>query len=440
MPRKNTINRPIPIQRTTIHLLFETRSVKAPAEVILQLSPRPRVIIEFKLEPIDYEASNEMRSKQCMQIHLDGGPNIDVLVGDRWFVTSKKISNFLVPTEQPVTVINENTLMNRCKFALINFPSIWGKQDITKKLTDRTYDVTQHLILPAFPWSIEIAAVDSLMVIDHKMKLDGGSAITHFGSIEKSSGQDFCLDELEFLVEGLHLFLSFARGSYCGLAFLSARDSNDKRVWKQWGTRRVDPWHDELPTWVCGLQSEMLSPVFEGFWWRFTDRRWNKAISNVIHWYLRSNASDEPEVGIILTQSALERLCFEMIGSKSDSEKRGDWIAKALKKIGIDHHIPTKCESLMKLGKQFEWSHGPHAMVEIRNDLIHPNDQHPRVSKNAFSEAWDLGQRYIELMLLNLLGHKGQYFNRLMRGEGYGSAVEEVPWITAREALDESLP
>ena len=24
-------------------------------------------------------------------------------------------------------------------------------------------------------------------------------------------------------------------------------------------------WHDELPTWVCGLQSEMLSPVFEGF-------------------------------------------------------------------------------------------------------------------------------------------------------------------------------
>ena len=70
--------------------------------------------------------------------------------------------------------------MNRCKFALINFPSIWGKQDITKKLTDRTYDVTQHLILPAFPWSIEIAAVDSLMVIDHKMKLDGVSAINSF--------------------------------------------------------------------------------------------------------------------------------------------------------------------------------------------------------------------------------------------------------------------
>ena len=107
MPRKNTINRPIQFKEPPFTYSSETRSVKAPAEVILQLSPRPRVIIEFKLEPIDYEASNEMRSKQCMQIHLDGGPNIDVLVGDRWFVTSKKISNFLVPTEQPVTVITK---------------------------------------------------------------------------------------------------------------------------------------------------------------------------------------------------------------------------------------------------------------------------------------------------------------------------------------------
>ncbi len=255
--------------------------------------------------------------------------------------------------------------------------------------------MTQHLILPAVPWSIEITAVDSLMVIDHKMKLDGGSAITHLGSIRQLNGQDFRVRELELLVEGLHLFLSFARGSYCGLAFLSARNSNDKRVWQQWGTRRVDPWHRELPTWVCGLQSEMLTPVFEGFWRRFTDRRWNRAIANVIHWYLRSNASDLPEVGIVLTQSALERLCFETIGRKSNTENSGDWIAKALENLGIEHQIPQDCGNLVKLGRQFNWTHGPHAIVDLRNDLIHPEDRHPRLSQSVYNEAWDLGLRYI---------------------------------------------
>lgn len=435
MPSTNRINHPIVIQRTAIHLLLAERSVQAPAVAILQLSPRPRVVIEFELKSDESEASNEMRCQQVIQIRWDQGPTIDVLVGDNWHLGGGKISNILIPIEQPITVFNDNTKINKCKFSLINFPSIWGKQDIkyTKEINGKPHNfVTQHLKLRAHPWSTKITAVDSLMSLDYKLKREGGSAITHFGSVTQSNGQDFCPKELELFLKALHLFLSFARGSYCGLALLSAQDSNRKRVWQQWGTYKTEPWKRDLATWVCGLQSEMLSTVFEGFWKRFNEQIFHDTISKAIHWYLRSNESSEPEVSIILTQAALERLTFATVGEKS--QKEGDWIASALNTMEIDPQVPEHCEELVGLKEEFKWCHGPHALVDVRNDLIHPENRHGAISPEAYLETWDLGQRYIELMLLKLFDHTGQYLNRLRRGQGYQSEVEDVPWASAREA------
>ena len=194
MPSTNRINHTIVIQRTAIHLLLAERSVQAPAVAILQLSPRPRVVIEFELKSDESEASNEMRCQQVIQIRLDQGPTIDVLVGDNWHLGGGKISNILIPIEQPITVFNDNTKINKCKFSLINFPSIWGKQDIkyTKEINGKPHNVvTQYLKLRAHPWSTKITAVDSRMSLDYKLKREGGSAITHFGSVTQSNGQDF---------------------------------------------------------------------------------------------------------------------------------------------------------------------------------------------------------------------------------------------------------
>ena len=41
-----------------------------------------------------------------------------------------------------------------------------------------------------------------------------------------------------------------------------------------------------------------------------------------------------------------------------------------------------------------------------------------------YSEAWDVGQRYVELLLLKLFGYDGPYINRL---EGKFES-EMVPW------------
>lgn len=267
------------------------------------------------------------------------------------------------------------------------------------------------------------------MSLDYQMRRIGGSAITHAGSITRTDGNDFSLEELEVVLDALHLFLSFVRGSYCGLAFLSGQNSERKTVWKQWGTREVEPWHGPLSTWVCQGESEMLSAVFDGFWHRFTDPVWSDTVSQVLRWYLRSNESSEPAVGIILTQAALERLSHASEDQGTGST--GDRIAAALKGARIDPQIPSQCPELIALAQRHSWAHGPHAFVDMRNDLVHPKSKLGLVPAGAYAEIQCLGQWYIELMLLHLFGYSGRYLNRLEHKTRQGAPIRHVPWAVA---------
>ena len=249
---------------------------------------------------------------------------------------------------------------------------MWGNKDIRRcpnPANTASGLIYQRFQLEANPWFVNIIAVDSLMAVRYQLIRRGGSAITHCGTVTRVDEREFSLNDLTNLLESLHLFLSFARGSYCGLTLLSGHDSNRNRVWEQWGTCKVEPWRRELLTWVDGVSSHTLSPVFEGLWKLLNDPNQSGTISQVIHWYLRSNESIEPEVGIVLNQAALERLSSSTVGPKC-KRREGVWIAHALKRMGINPSLPTHCQVLRGLQKLRNWSHGPHAIVDIRNDLV----------------------------------------------------------------------
>lgn len=391
------------------------------------------MILDINLSSDDYPASNELQSLSTVPIRLNPKVTIDALVGDVSQFGGGKLSRTLIPSVQPLTVVNSNRRMTKCKFALINFPNLWGQDDIHRPKDPKNPTgasiVTQRLLLASNPWAVEISGHGSLMSLDFRMKREGGSAVTHAGSITRIDGGDFSLESLEHFIRALHLFLSFVRGSYCGIAFLSGRDSSGELAWQQWGTYKMEPWLRDLPTWTVFNKSEQLSSTFDGFWDNFNIKRWSDAVSKSIHWYLRSNESDESEVSIVLSQTAIERLCSTTIGPKKSGEKTGDWIARALKCMDIDHRIPLQCGELTRIAGQCGWQHGPHSLVGIRNDLVHPEAKlSGAISGDVYSEARDLSQYYIELMLLKLFRHKGQFFNRLKHRQGYASAVESVPW------------
>ena len=424
------VNQPLVLRRSSVQISLGGRAVLVPGTAILELSPRPRAVIEVD---VDYAAFNEMQERKTLKVRLEEGRLIRVMVGDSWFIRSQRASNILIPVEQPVTVIDEKKKMAKSRFALINFPSIWGAKDIkwSKKVKGEVRQfVTQSFQLQADPWSVDIRGIDRVMSNHHKMEREGGSAITHVGTIKRCDGKTFSLKELELFLEGLHLFLSFARGSYCGVTLLSGLNPSGKRVWQQWGTYKAEPYQRRLSTWLPINRSEMLSSIFAGFWNRFSGGGWNDAMSKAIHWYLRSNESNEFETSIVLTHAALERLCYAVVGVKQSRTMQGDWIAKTLNKVGIPGQIPKLCKELARLQKQLNWSGGPHALVELRNDLIHPKNKIGNTSADVYVEGWDLGQWYVELILLNSFGHKGVYANRLKRRRSKSRKFERVPWAS----------
>ncbi len=74
------------------------------------------------------------------------------------------------------------------------------------------------------------------------------------------------------------------------------------------------------------------------------------------------------------------------------------------------------------------WVRFPHAIVAMRNALIHPRQRERllRTPTMARIELQELALSYVELALLRLIDFNGFYLNRL--GEKVTGIVEAVPW------------
>ena len=93
----------------------------------------------------------------------------------------------------------------------------------------------------------------------------------------------------------------------------------------------------------------------------------------------------------------------------------------------IDTVIPAPCEELNALAEKFKLEHGPHALVEIRNSIVHPDRKIQLHSIDEYHEAKQLGTWYVELILLNMFGYTGEYACRLSEVQMAGD-TELVPW------------
>ena len=189
--------------------MLDNGFVEASAVVNLELSPRPQVIIHCEFSSSDARATNEIQTKQEVDIRLDSGVQIRAAVGNRWTLGGGKISNILILQSEPATVLEQSLSLTRCKFALLNFPHIMGQQDVVRypKRGDTSWWLSyQRFKLIARPWLIDVIAEGSTGGMHYRMTRRGGSAITHIGAITRVDGQDFLLNDLQPLLTAMHLF------------------------------------------------------------------------------------------------------------------------------------------------------------------------------------------------------------------------------------------
>ena len=418
----------------TLHLPSGPATV--PVQVRLELSPRPQVALHCELTWSEVALANEMNEVGEVIVELPTGVTTEAIVADRSAIGGGKISNDLFLRSEPATVLESGAPIAKAKFLLVNFPSVWGSDDLMRYPDPN--DKSRGFIYPRFQlrsgkWRVQIIAVDSLMGMHHRMLTSGGSALTHVCVVTQQDNQTASVQELEEFLSLLHLFFSFARGSHCGLTLLrgyAAGSPQGKRVWEQWGSYKVEPWRRNLQSWFDQLQSHTLSGTFDGIRRLLTQAANPTLLWQVFHWYLRSNESREPEVSVVLNHAALERLAFAAIGTRSGGENEGDWMAQALQWQGVDPGVPSLCPELGRLQSVHSLAHGPHALVAIRNELVHPGARLGVLPSMALDEARSLGLYYIELMLLSMSGYTGRFVNRLVRGRNYHLQRQTVPWVS----------
>ena len=257
---------------------------------------------------------------------------------------------------------------------------------------------------------IEITEDPNLSENTKSLQTDDGYAVTHTGLIRRYDGKTFCVKKAELVLRRLRAFLSFARGSACGVTLVKAVDQDGSEMILEWGTAHTEPWSKRNDTWMpITDRGDTLSQLFPGFWKLCNDQDWRDTLFTTIDWYL--NSKNGPfHVGIILAEAALESLCYKITSAKGKSVARRD-VLKALRTIGLCTTIPPSCRELKKFSEEHSQfsDEGPNAITDIRNDLVHANKKYRHISVEVQIDALRLAQWYIELILLKIFDYHGRY-------------------------------
>ena len=400
----------------------------SPAQVVLRLSPVPT--IHFDLP----ESSPEFQ-RALFDVSLKHGPMVIGLpAGQKVQVLDD--GQGLIPTSEPVAGLDTGKSLHAVRFGVVNFPDFMKPRSTESQTDNETPWNSEDLWtvhLKDNPWLVEIKPVKNRKQVHESLRKQRGFALTHWGKVTRIDGKPFPKESVQPFMATLNQFLSFARGVSCGMTLIKGLDEAGETVWEEWGVTKVKPWMGHRSC-LDILNGATLEDLFVGFGCYYRALPRDSQTDLALEWYLESNAQEALHTSIVLTQAALERLTTEKVGprakvqscTKSEKEKEGNWIARALCEVNNDLSVP---QSLRKaLGNAKSFAHGPHALVEIRNDLVHPEMKRGILSSEAYRQARKLGLWYVELLLLKLFGYRGLYSNRLTRK--WTGDVETVPWAS----------
>jgi hypothetical protein len=337
------------------------------------------------------------------------------------------------PESEPINGVgDESTEISLLIFHLFNFGDFIGTRK-KKEQVEGTYHSIECVDLNFGDWQVQLESLPSTRENIKTLKKEGGYRLTHIGVIKKVNGAYFSGNDAQNYLDSLKYFLSFAKGGWCVPICAVGFDATGSRVWESWSSPQ-EPWR--IPrSWFDRFNSIQLAILFPGFMNKLNEDEWGAALRGIIYWYLSSNFSSRGvDAGIILTQTAIERLSYEYaVKDKRLLTVKGfkdlwasDKFRILFSSLGIPLEIPNETPELQKHAKNFGWLDAQHALTEIRNSIVHPENKKCDRLNSALSDAWNLGLWYLEMGLLAICGYSGTYGNRLKKR--YIGQVEEVPW------------
>jgi hypothetical protein len=389
-------------------------------------SPRLQVAGEYGTEAIELVDRVQASNKTTLTF-TDRGITAEVLLTSYTFREPMPISATVLPGT--VSLGNHQTLRH-VTFHLINY------KDFLVPI-DNGHSFSMQAVLEAAGWRVTLTPVPRLASLMAELRDGGGYAVTHAGRLERLNGEDFSSDSGKVVLDGLHYFLSFARGTWSGPCLPVGFDSEGARRWEQWGIPNTTAFFNPS-TWFDAHNGQLLSEVFPGFHELWADPLWTPILRRAVFWYVMSNKGEAGVGAVILSQTALELLAWFVLVQTtrqlSQEEFKSLTASGRLRRLLRHFRIPCQVPGVLRhlinaRDASRPWYDGPHALTAVRNDLVHPIPASDATSIEGLGqyEAWLLGQWYLELCLLALFNHGGLYSNR-MNWDRHVGQVEPVPW------------
>jgi hypothetical protein len=425
-----TPNEPIFLESNSVSIELSGQVYSGQGEVFLHFFPSPKILIKCKWQKMDPKVGMILASDDNANPILRYNEKIipGTMVNTYVSLTAYQVSSTWRPQDESMSDLCLDTdSISRVVFHLLNFADFSGalKQDGS----GRYYT---SLLLQSKEFEVQLLSLSSTSGTVKTLDKQGGYGLTHVGSIMRPNGQNSSSTDVVDMLVALTHFFSFCRGFWCHPICPVGFSRSDEKVWKVWSSPK-DGWRFAL-SWFDKHYSSHMSCLFPGFLEKWSDKDWRDCMREAIYWYLLSNdASRGIDAGVILTQAALERFAFKycvknsrMISARDFKSKRAsDKIALLLSSLKIPVDIPSCANDLKAFALSANCVHGPHALTEIRNDLVHPESKFANGTADPLLQAWNLGLWYLELCILKICGYTEKYRNRLTAK--YAGQVEPMP-------------
>jgi len=423
-----------------VRLIADDVSILANATVCFRLLPRPQIEIKSSFGSKQHFFMAEKITAVFLADREVPMPGFQKNLSSQMTIGESPARTLTWVVNEPVNILySDEKEITSVAFHILNFSNFHSKLGFSE-VQDRIEQRIDCLSLEWKDYQFLIRSLSDTTSTLKKLKSDGGYGVTHIGRLRKKSSGPIQQSEALEILHQLGLVLSFANGAWSVPTLCIGYDSHENKVWSHWSTPKGDPFSGRN-CWLDPFHPEHVTDFFPRFLDLKAHEHWGSCLHDVLYWYLNSNFSARGiDAGLILTQTALEKLAHthkvlvQGTLSRSSFKKMGasTKIKTLLEEFRIPIDIPDSMTDFLQLAAQRNWKDGPEAIVDIRNDLVHPERHGPSPSTRTLYDAWNLGLWYVEMALFAICGYDGEYSNRLVcRHEG---EVTPVPWKIQRES------
>lgn len=427
LSRRPGVSIPLWTGRGTVR--WEGRDIAGPAQVQFRLHPSPRVHWRFACN--DYALGLEQPAGD--DFILPTKSSVPVPGARRLWGPSSPGKQYRVSVEGRLNVreFGDPAELHMVVIGVLNF---------TARIHRWAHDGEESRELIAMdvgPWRIRMIGRLTQLARNGWWRPDeGGSALTHAIDVRRADGATFAADDTEPLREALFHVLSLANGSLVGLTLpMGYAADDDQPTWIRWDQTVSEGLMSRL-TWFDANAADDLGPLVEGYMALATNDFWIQLMRRAVRMQVAANQPHPIDQAIPVAMSGLELLAWVQqpvappVQLAPGDVTAADLIRGLLTWASISTTIAPELVHLQgyaaKSGRDL-----PSAMSGVRNRLIHPPRTHGKSewpSTDLMIDAWRGAMECLDLVLLKMLGHHGNYVHRRHLVPYTDGDTVAVPW------------